>query len=274
MKLILYADSFIIVNFILDYLCLYLSGYLLGLKQKITRFLAASFFGAAYSFFVLYWDAEPLLLTAVHILVSFLLCRIAYPVRGAVALVKLVVLFYLSCVLLGGAVNALYHLSGALDNSQKMDITLVIAAMILIYLIWNLFGRHLSKRLNNKAMQYEMEMLGEKIYLEGFVDSGNRLCDPITSSKVIVIKSYSLKRYLPYGFLEMLRGGTAENPDFVKRLKIIPYQGAGFSGILYGFRPEKITFSRNPAYNKCDFIVAVDFEEGNFAGYSSLIPLI
>ncbi len=274
MKLILYADSFIMINFILDYLCLYLAGHILGLKQKILRFVIASSAGAVYSFFILYIELNSFLLLLIHILVSALLCRIAYKTRGFFELFKLVVLFYVSCVLLGGAVNALYNLSGALDRKQKIDISIVIIAVIIIYLIWCIFGRYLTKRLNNKAMRFEMEMFGEKIFLEGFVDSGNKLCEPISNSKVIVVKAYSVKDFLPYGFLEVLKIKNAENSNFIKYIKIIPYKTAGYSGILYGFRPEKITFLKNKEYNKCDFIVAVDFEEGSFAGYSSLIPLL
>ena len=99
---IIYADILLLINFVLDFLCLFISGKLLSKRFRTFRILAASLFGAAYSlvYYILY-PLEWFLLMPLHIAAACVICLIAYRMFSVKDTAKTVAVFILTSALLG-----------------------------------------------------------------------------------------------------------------------------------------------------------------------------
>ena len=92
--------------------------------------------------------------------------------------------------------------------------------------------------------------MDKKIKMNGIVDTCNSLCDPISKKPVIVTDIEVLKKLFNESLFENNLCEFVKPEDFC----IIPYKTISDNGILYGFKPEKVTIQNN-AVN--DVIIAV-----------------
>ncbi len=268
-----YADIYILVNFLLDYLSLYITSKLTGGKPKVLRLVLASLTGALYAFAALFFDkgVHTLIL---HILVSVTVCLIASKTSFMKTL-KFFVLFYLTSFVLAGGLEAIRNLAGSASYKGKLGIFALSCAALSLYIMWSIFGRYFAARLSDKAMDFDIEISGRKTSLSGFVDSGNKLFEPVSRSCVIIVKASALKG-LPKPLFDMLSGRFDKvDYKYAGKVKVIPVKGAGYSGIMYGFRPDSVFFhTKKKVYGRTDFIIAADFTDGDFSGFDAIIPAL
>lgn len=114
---IIYADILVLINFVLDFLSLFIAGRLMSKKFRTLRIIAASLFGALYSlvYYLLYPVAWYWLLP-MHLAAASVICLIAYKVGSFKDFAKLTAMFILSAAVLGGILSAVYGISGTFSE--------------------------------------------------------------------------------------------------------------------------------------------------------------
>jgi len=91
---------------------------------------------------------------------------------------------------------------------------------------------------------------GSEIVLNGLVDTGNTLCEPISGSPVIVAEFGEIKDCLPEKVTAVIMNNEEHDLPkllesfsgscFSERVRFIPFSGIGReNGIIIGFRPDK-----------------------------------
>jgi hypothetical protein len=105
-------------------------------------------------------------------------------------------------------------------------------------------------------------LLGKSLSLEGMVDTGNLLRDPVGGRAVICADGESLGGLLSPALANFLRGDTGSSaslsPDEGRRVRIIPAGTATGSGVLYGFLPDTVTVAgEGKPPREVDAVVAV-----------------
>lgn len=244
---VIYADIFLIINFCVDFTCIYLSASVLKLERKAFRLTAASFFGALYALSAFYFSN-----IIVHLAAAFLICVIAVK-ADIFTYLKFWFLFILTALLTGGLFTSLYIHASA-------NGTVILAALPAAALISYIYGRLLKKRASVRTAKIKLSYKGAEVSVTGFVDSGNKLCDPVSGDNVVLVKSSALSSIPVPG-------------DTDVGIWYIPMMTAAGSKVLRGFRPdiaEFKTFIGKPSVKR--IIIAVDDSAGTYCGYNANIP--
>ncbi|HPE95380.1 MAG TPA: sigma-E processing peptidase SpoIIGA, partial [Bacillota bacterium] len=239
------ADVLLIINFCVDFVCLYLAGRLCAIPMKAWRLSIAALTGALYvlgSLFFSFWG--------IHLVVGILLCLIAFGGKLR-RLMKVYICFMLFAALLGGIFTAIYNICA---SSFDYLIALLLAAAVSF-----IFVRSGKKEVTMKTASLRISDNDIELNLKAFVDNGNLLEDPLSGDAVILVK----------------RSALPEQYDISskKGYRPIPANGVG-STLLFAFRPENIEvrtfFSRT--YTPLRAVVALDESNGTYAGCEALIP--
>lgn len=234
--MILYADVYIIINAFCDWLALWSCGAILSLKVNHLRLLGGTFFLAGYSLAALIagWNGVPG--AALNVASLAVGCLIAYEVISFAQFLKIISVFFVSCLMTGGVAGWLFGLS-------HRRLIIVVCLTPLIYFIWLCISEANYRKLQCKRIKVKIN----GTVLDGIVDSGNLLVEPTSGLSVIMTNKNALDVFLPMGRVEIL---TAVGTDFV------PY-----------FIPNEIQIGRKKVK------AAVAINEENKLEYDCIVPI-
>ncbi|MDD4124412.1 MAG: sigma-E processing peptidase SpoIIGA [Victivallales bacterium] len=258
---VVYADVLFLINFILDFLCLYVAGAILSVRIKIYRFILAALFGGAYSLAAVYLTFLPPYVTLpAHIAAALILCLISYGFHSVKTYSARCAVFAVSAAFSGGMISAAFALTGRYytyngglyaEISPVFLITLAFVSVGAAYL----YALVCRKKTVHSTLQAVIEKDGHTYRLTLLVDSGCFVVDPITGKRVIIVSYAAFKGVIPH------------TPRY------IPIKTAGGGGMLCGFKPDKLTLnSLGKRSLEIDAIVAVDMNTEGFSGYDGLVP--
>ena len=264
-QVVIYADILFLINFSMDYLCLFIAGRLQNRFCKALRLLAASAFGGVYSF-VPYIIELPIVLSIfMHALAAALICLIAFGVRDAKKFLLLTGAFVISSALMGGLITAVYSITGRYSNGAYTEtdalsfclICLLSAAIAVSY------GMICKKRIHTSTTDVRIYIGDEKITARLLCDSGNLVTEPFSSLPVIVLSASCLPH--PYDM--------PESEFFPLPIRIIPFSTSAGKNCFFGFRPDKIEIIR-PAKSpkRVDAFIGIDTGNRSYSGYDGLVP--
>lgn len=254
MTQILYGDVLFFVNFTMDFLTLFITASILHRPIRRGRMTLAAAIGALYGVAACFMGGTVLFGIAVNVAVSLLMCYIAFGKR----LLPCLALFYGSGCLLGGAMTALYSLVGSMSGMPSVavgghetavasDIPLgwmaVVAGIVGAAAI--LGGRMEQRNRHARRVSLTVGWEERRAVLEGLIDSGNLLTDPLGGRPVIVVRREALRTLLPTALMPLL---TAEDPSCLAelppeaaiRVRVIPAQGIGGRTVFLALRPDRL----------------------------------
>lgn len=181
----IYIDLLFILNFIYDFLILLTVSITLKRNVSLKRILLGSFVGAL-STFLIFIPINKYLLFILKILAGLFMILITYKYKNLKYFFNNAIYLYMCSVILAGF---LYFLKIEFNNLSYL-ISLSIAPIIL-YLYINE-----QKKLKKVVNYYKNIIITLKnnhiIELTGFIDSGNKLKDPITNKYIILINKNKL----------------------------------------------------------------------------------
>lgn len=259
---VIYADIFFLINFTLDFFCLYIAGAIVSAKLKTSRLIASSAAGGGWSLLVLYlgWGFSALALPA-HLGASLLMCALAYGFGSFRLLIKRTLIFILSAALMGGTLSAVCALSGRYYIYNGGFYARVSPVFLLCLSLFAVAASYVyaliaGKRACVSTTHAVIEKGGETFKVRLLIDSGCFALDMFSGKRVIIVAEKS------FG------GRKPETP------RPIPLKTAGGGErLIYGFSPDKITIRPlGKAGFEIDAVVAVDSYTENFSGFDGLIP--
>ena len=198
----MYIEKLILLNFIVDYVLLDFTSNVLRINIRFHRKILSCLFGEI-SILYLFVDFNNLELLIFKLFIGIIMILIGF---GRNNLIKNVIYFYVFSFLLGGT---LYYFK--IENLIKYEFIL-----LLIPLFMNIY-KYLAYNLKNLInTRYKVTIYlndGHILYLNGFMDTGNNLIDPITNKKVIIINKNIQENYIlvPYK--------TVDNESLIKCFK-------------------------------------------------------
>ena len=182
----IYIDLLIILNFIYDFLLLLTVSITLKRNNSLKRIVIGSFFGA-FSTLLIFLKINKYLLFLLKILLSLIMVIITYNFKNIKYFINNILYLYMCSVILAGF---LYFLKLEFNNLSYL-ISLCIAPIILFLYIRE------QKKLKKIVNYYKNIIITFKnnkvLKLNGFIDSGNKLKDPITNKYIILINKNKLK---------------------------------------------------------------------------------
>ena len=199
----IYYEEVFILNFLLDFMILYGTKRILKRNNKIIRIVIGSIVGS-FTTFLLFINISNLLLLLLKIIISFILIIIVFGFR---TIFKNILYFYLLSIIIGG--------SAYLFNINN-KFFLIISSFIVIGILIKEFLSY--KEIYSNKYLVTIIIDSKKYKLEGFIDTGNRLIDPI-SRKSIVLCNLNINS---------------------KKIIYVPYKALNTTGIVKCIKPDKI----------------------------------
>lgn len=267
MEQTVYADLLFLINFSMDFLCLFLVARLLSRPFSLLRVVLSSTFGGLYSVVSLFSPIETWG-WFFDIIFCIFMCLIAFFRRkeGIGSLVLSSAVFFLASMLLGGIMTAIFNLMNranppldSFTDDQGMPLWLFALVAALASAITWIGGRFLRRRAQIPAAQVEIRLGNRKAVIHAMCDSGNLLRDSISGKPVIVSDVKNAINLLPAN-CEAIKEWNAETvhslpPDIAARVRLIPTSSVGSDGIMLALRPDSVTIRVGNRIRSADALV-------------------
>ncbi|MBO5779358.1 MAG: sigma-E processing peptidase SpoIIGA [Clostridia bacterium] len=276
MKQAVYGDVYLIVNFTMDFLALYLTARASKLPIRPIRLSLAAALGAFYALAALFLPDGNLFSTFTTLAIPCLLILIAFGTKnGWREMLRTLAIFWAISFLLGGAVTAVCYLLAKWAEKEiliggqveTLPADLPFWGLLLLALVVGI-AANLLLRLRKKIPRQVAIEIGESenalVTLTALVDSGNLLVEPLSGQGVIVVDR-SAATFLPPELAFLREGGT---PALTPRLRLIPYSTASGEGILYGYLPRLVRVG-GKARTACVAIATLPDHE---SGLDAILP--
>lgn len=201
--MVIYLDLVFIINFILDFLLLLTVNIALKRYSKIRKLILGSLFGSI-SLLYLFIPLNQIFLVTFKILISIFMCLISFGYKNIKFTLYNIIYLYMVSIILGGF---LYYLKIEFSYSNKgfgfyyeglaiNYIFLLFIAPIILYV----FIKSIKALKEVKNYYYKVKIIFSNNYeltLSGFLDTGNKLIDPITNKPIILLNKKKVKGKIP-----------------------------------------------------------------------------
>ncbi len=220
--MIVYVDLVFILNFSFDFLLLLTVNIVLKRNVKLIKIFLGALFGSL-SIFFLFLELNSLELFLLKIIISIIMTYIAFDFKTLKYTINNLTYLYMISTILGGF---LYYLNLEFSSSNNglifaynglsMNyIFLLIISPIILYIYIKQ-----TKEFNTKYNYYYQVYIEinekKKIKVNGYLDTGNKLFDPITNKKIIILNKDLIR--IKYPLYVVING--VNNQTLLKCMKI------------------------------------------------------
>lgn len=277
---VLYVDIYFLINFTVDLIALFFTMRILHIKAEIWRLVLISFLGGIFAIADILLQKE-LAFGVMNGLIYIALTAILLG-KSLTALrrIKGVALYIAFEVAIGGIVYFVYgildtHFSDIesfLSFGDENRSALVFSLIILIVIgVLKMFVLIFGNQMGECSKRVRITVSDRKLELDAFVDSGNLVRDPMNMKPVIFMKKEAAVGLLPTEVIE-LEGLDALTLDIKRRIRLIPVSSGKETHVMTGYIPDSVELFEKGSWNSADVTLVIDKEEGNYGGYSVLIP--
>ena len=283
-----YIDLFFLINFSMDFLCLFLTAKLMSEKIHSGRYVLAASVGGVYACVALLLYIDGILAMAIDSFACIIISFIAFFESRRIRQIPLFALvFTATSMVLGGFMTALFNLfnrlklseifggDGNSEDSPSVWILLLLAVGGGIFT--KLCGAFFRKRGLRKYANVEIFLEGRRIQLRAMADSGNLLREPLSSRPCIVADAKRLEGFFPREILSVMKDKCVAEigkipPKYARRICFIPTRTAVGEGMLLGLRTDRIVVETEKEKKEVDAVVVISELENSADGSDALIP--
>ncbi len=247
-----YLDLLFLVNFSMDFLCFYISAYIISVKFPTLRAIIAAILGGIYSDITLFLPTKTFLTLLIDILICIIMCAIVFGKKQGLVFSSLV--YFSVSMALGGFMTALFNLLNrmgfdklSIEEGEGDGISVwIFAAIALASAVFTLFGgKFFRKKSSIKNIVIKITHEKNTKSLSAIVDSGNLLRDPISGRACIVVDADSVCGVIPR---EVIRISQSEEfskictseLSVMKKIRLLCVHTATGEKMLVGFRADKV----------------------------------
>lgn len=231
-----YVDLVFLLNLYLDFLLLMTTSLVLKRNASLKKLILASLLGSL-SILFLFWNINSLLLFFFKIGIAIFMMLVAFGYKDLKYFLNNLGYFYMISVILGGF---LYYLNiefsythvGLIFINKGLNINALVLFIISPIILY-IYYRQAKKMKTTYNLTYEVLVLlknGKKYTMHGFLDTGNKLVDPITSKPIILLEKGVIKE---------------ENINFY----YVPFQSLNNNNLLKCLKPEYIEINHKKYKN-------------------------
>lgn len=250
-----YIDLVFLLNFYLDFLLLVTTSIVLKRNTSIKRILLGTIMGSI-SILFLFYNISSFFLFFFKLFIAIFMIISAFGYKDLKYTVNNLGYFYMVSVILGGF---LYYLNlefsythiGLIFINRGISINAIVLILISPIILY-IYYKQVKKFKTNYNLIYEVEIglkSKEKFMLKGFLDTGNKLIDPITNKPILLIQ----------------KGLIKENEE---NLYYIPFHSLGNNNLLACFKPEYVKIE-NKTYK--NYLLGISDKKFNMEGVECIL---
>ncbi|WP_077617740.1 sigma-E processing peptidase SpoIIGA [Bacillus sinesaloumensis] len=260
----IYIDVIWLLNFFFDALLLLLTAMILKRRIVKWRILVGSFIGSLLVLLVV----SPFAVLGSHpitkLLFSIVIVGVAFGYKRFRYFIQGLLTFYFATFMIGGGMIGVHYFmefdvkvfdGSILTKSSGYGNPISWGFVLLGFPILWYFSKNRIEDIETKQVFYD-QIVAVKIviddvtiHLNGLVDSGNQLFDPITKSPVMILDINKYEHLFPKPLIEqsknieLLTNDTnSESHKWESRVRLIPYRGVGQEHqFLLAVKPDQIT---------------------------------
>ena len=280
-----YADLLFLINFSMDYLCLYICTGIMRRKRKLSKMIIASAIGGLYSIISIFLPAAIFISLIIDALVSVLMCAIVFAQkeRKLSSTLLCTFLFVGISMMTGGCMTAIFNLLNRLDlplegieedgiSAYMFAILAAVAGFISIR-SGDLISRHSTAKECKLTIRYN----DRELSLVALSDSGNLVKDPISGKYVIIIDRQEMSKLTDLSIFDSYTAGIVPDTPAASGLRLIPINTAGGRGLLCAAIPQKLsvefTTKKNKMFkNDLDALIAPTDIGRSAKGCAAIVP--
>lgn len=255
-----YVDVLIAENLVMNCLIIWLTAKITKEKTNSARILAASAVGALYALLLFFPGYRLLYSVVMKVILSFLIVVIAFSPAALSGFVKQLSVFYLVSFALGGAVFGLFYFTNTGTTIGRgiffikgIPISILIGAGGITMVFIKFCVIPLYNYLERKSLYITFDVLigNRETTIQGLIDTGNELYDPITSYPVIIVEYARMMTLIPSSIRSIFENHLEDNleeiyssvkaSNWMPRLRLIPFSSLGKEkGMLLGFKADRV----------------------------------
>lgn len=280
-----FVDILFIINFSMDYLCLYICAKILHRRIKATKMLIAATIGGLYSVLSLFINASPPIAILTDVIICTLICSICFGERNrAIRSVSIgSFLFFGVSMMTGGCMTAIFNqlnrLELPLDDIDGDSISTYLFAIVaaIAGIICLRHGSLISRRSSITECAVTLQICNQSISFSALTDTGNLVKDPLSGKTVILVDRKKLYSYIDPAPIESFCTGEV-TASSIKGLRLIPINTAGGKSILTAFSPDTLTLTiadkrGGTRQFSPDSLIAPTDIENSADGYDAIVPI-
>ncbi len=232
----IYIDELMLLNFIIDYILIDFTSKIIKININYKRKILSCLFGEI-SILYLFLNTSNIVLILFKLIIGLLMILIAFGFNDIKTYINNILYFYSFSFLLGGT---LYYFK--IESLLKYKFFL-----LFIPLIMDTYKYIFNDLKSIITLKYKVTIYlnnGNILYLNGYMDTGNNLIDPLTNKKVIIINKKVDEDYI-----------------------LVPYRTVDDSSLMKCFKPRKVYIDGLGERN--DILVGITNKK--FKGFNCLL---
>ncbi|WP_333859070.1 sigma-E processing peptidase SpoIIGA [Clostridium sp.] len=240
--MVVFLDLLILINLIVNFFLLYITGRTLKLRINFKRIFLGAFIGSIYTITLIYPCLSVFSTLYFKLIVAMALVYISFGNKGIITDFKILCIFMLYSMLLAGTCMFIqYNRYSYADSAMIINFPYqwLFIALMICYITIDRLVIYIKDRRDLASLVYEIDIIfkdGEK-KVKAFLDTGNELREPATNLPVVIVEK-----------------AIFDSVDLEQFGKFyIPYRVInGSSGKLLGFKPDiiKINFGKEVKYRE------------------------
>ena len=244
-----YADLLFLINFSMDYLCLYICARVLHRKMSLVKMVIAASIGGIYSVISLVLSLSGIFSLTIDVGVCVAMCATVFAEKDRKVSSTLLCsfLFVGISMMTGGAMTAIFNLLNRLDlpiesvGEDGISPYLFAILAIISGIITLRSGKILSKKSTISTCTLKVKIKNKETTFTALSDSGNLARDPLGGKPIIVLDRDLFSKIADMSFFDELACGKTPRNILYRNTRIIPIKTATGSSLLVAVSPDKLT---------------------------------
>lgn len=240
---VIYADILLTINLIADYLVLFGTARLAGIRFERKKGLYSALIGAAYSLTV-FASISPEFLSFTRFAVSVLMVFVAFGKRKLKEFLRIVFVYYICGFLFSGFMMVINSFAHADSFFVKNGIVYfefsamgIVASCTAAFFITEILKRIFRSREAESCSIVKIYYKEKCAVLKGFVDTGNSLYEPFSGIPVTVTDIKSVEKILPQTLINSIKSNRF---NVESGLRFVPAKTVSGTVLMPVFKPEKM----------------------------------
>ena len=281
MEQTVYADLLFLVNFCMDFQCLFLTARLLHRPFPLKRALLASALGAGYACAALFIPASGGAAFLLDLFVGLLMCGLVFLAQEEKKwrfLIPFGLYFGVSAAV-GGVMSAVSTLFTHWEYTPLQSTEGSFFFFLLAFLggvATYLWGRLCQRRAKGQCVKLYLTYGDKELCLDAFVDTANHLCDPLGGRPVVIIDRVVAGALLPELLLNAAERGMAGlsmlPPELARHVRMIPAATVTGRGVLLAIAPDKALLDAGRGAHAVELLLSPAPLGNATQGHKALLP--
>lgn len=255
MDKVIYIDVLLSVNFLVDWFLIRLAGKLGGAKSSKIRICLGALIGSLFSLTILLPRMNAIFSYLFSAMCAAVMCAVSFGVKRIKTTFRAFMWLYMLSACYAGIMIAVWFLlcpSGMEINNGFVYLDIkpeaIILCAVLCYAVISLLSRY-GKIKNKDTVHCRLliEHKGRKASLDGLVDTGNLLTEPISGLPVIIAASDAVSDIVPSSLCSFKTGAAYVKGE---KLRLVPYKTIAGDNLGAAFLPDRITVICNGEQNR------------------------